>query len=69
MFQVLTTENFQALSPELQQRLRQATLTSNKQKMAEVIRAIAENNPDFSEAIATCFQNFEYDKILSLIPQ
>ncbi|WP_318736960.1 ATP-binding protein [Roseofilum sp. Belize BBD 4] len=69
MFQVLTTENFQALSPELQHRLRQATLTGNKQKMAEVIRAIAESNPDFSEAIATCFQNFEYDKILSLIPQ
>ncbi|MDB9518008.1 histidine kinase dimerization/phospho-acceptor domain-containing protein [Roseofilum reptotaenium CS-1145] len=59
----------QALSPELQQRLRQATLTGNKQKMAEVICAIAENNPDFSEAIAICFHNFEYDRILSLIPQ
>ncbi|WP_318698850.1 MULTISPECIES: ATP-binding protein [unclassified Roseofilum] len=69
ILEALTAENIQALSAELQQQLRQATLTGNQQKMAEVVRAIAEENTALSEAISTCFQNFEYDKVLNLIPQ
>ncbi|WP_318729159.1 response regulator [Roseofilum sp. Guam] len=69
ILEALTAENIQSLSAELQQQLRQATLTGNQQKMAEVVRAIAEDNPILSEAISTCFQDFEYDKVLNLIPE
>ncbi len=66
--EVLTAENLQALSPELQLQLRQAVISASKKEMTAVVAAIEEENPALSEAIATCFYNFEYDKILHLIP-
>ncbi|NEQ76933.1 MAG: response regulator [Okeania sp. SIO2C9] len=67
--EVLTAENLQALSPELQLQLRQAVISASKKKIGAVVAAIAEQNPALSEAIATCFHNFEYDKILDFIPK
>ncbi|MDJ1182971.1 ATP-binding protein [Roseofilum casamattae] len=67
--EVLTAENLQALSPELQLQLRQAVISASKKEMTAAIAAIEAKNPALSEAIATCFHNFEYDKILHLIPK
>lgn len=67
--EVLTAENLQALSPELQLQLRQAVISASKKEVAAAVAAIAGENAALSEAIATCFHNFEYDKILRLIPK
>ncbi|MGD2183923.1 ATP-binding protein [Lusitaniella coriacea] len=67
--EVLTAENLQALSPELQVQLRQAVISASKKEVTAVVAAIEGKNPALSEAIATCFHNFEYDKILRLIPK
>ena len=64
---MLTVENLQVLSPELQEQLRQAVISASKKEIAEVVADIARENLALSEAIATCFHNFEYDKILNLI--
>ncbi|MDJ1182475.1 ATP-binding response regulator [Roseofilum casamattae] len=66
--EVLTAENVQALSPELQKQLRQAVISSSQKQIAVVVAAIAETNLTLSEAIASRLYNFEYDKILQLIP-
>jgi len=65
--EVLTAENLQALSPELQRQLRQAMISASKKEITAVVAAIEAENPALSEAIATCFYSFEYDKILNLI--
>ena len=65
----LTVENLQALSPKLQQQLRQAVLTSSKKEIMAVITAIEKENVALSVAISKCFHNFEYEKILNLIPK
>ena len=65
---VLTAENLQALSPELQLQLRQAVISASKKESAVVVKAIEEKNPVLSEAIAVCLHNFDYDKILNFIP-
>ncbi|MDJ1182966.1 ATP-binding protein [Roseofilum casamattae] len=67
--EILTAENLQTLSPELQRQLRQAVSSSSKPEIAAVVAAIAEKNPALSEAIATCLHNFEYEKLLHLIPE
>ena len=66
---VLTAENLQALSPELQGQLRQAVISASKKEIAAVIEVIAGKNLALSKAIATCVHNFEYDRILSLMPE
>ena len=65
---VLNLENIQALSPELLAMLRKAVVTASKREMAAAIEAIEAENVALAEAIARCFHNFEYDKILNLIP-
>jgi len=67
--EVLMAENLQALSPEIQRQLRQAVISASKKEITAVVAAIETENPALSEAIATCFHNFEYDKILHLIPK
>ena len=67
--EVLTAENLQILSPEMQRQLRQAVISASKKEIAAVVAKIADENQALSEAIATCFNNFEYDKILHLIPK
>ena len=65
---ILNQENFQLLPPELLVRLRQAVVSASKPKMAEVLEEIARKNAALAKAIANCFHNFEYDRILNLIP-
>ncbi len=65
--EVLTAENLQSLSPERQSQLRQAVISASKKEITAVVAAIEGENPALSEAISTCFYNFEYDKILNLI--
>ena len=66
---VLNLENIQALSPELLVMLRQAVISASKREMAAVVETIGVENAALAEAIARCLQNFEYDRILNLIPQ
>ena len=65
---VLNSENFQALPSKLLIRLRRAVIGANKREMAATVGAIEVENTALAEAIAHCFHNFEYDKILNLIP-
>ncbi|MDJ1178120.1 ATP-binding protein [Roseofilum sp. BLCC_M91] len=67
--EVLTSENILALPPELQVQLRRAVVSASKREITAVVEAIARENAALAEAIANCFHNFEYDKILNLIPQ
>lgn len=66
---VLTAENFQALSSEVLSQLRRAVLSASKRQMTEVLAIVQGENPDLADAIARCFHNFEYDRILNLIPR
>jgi two-component system, sensor histidine kinase len=66
---VLTAENFQALSSEVLSQLRRAVLSASKREMTEVVAIVQGENPDLAEAIARSFHNFEYDRILNLIPR
>ncbi|MDJ1182968.1 ATP-binding protein [Roseofilum casamattae] len=66
---VLTAENVQALSSEIQLQLHQAVISASEAAITAVVTAIAEKNPALSEAIANCFHNFEYDKISILLPE
>ena len=64
---VLNLENVQDLPPELLVQLRGAVVSASKGDMAAALEAIGTENPALAEAIARCFHNFEYDKILNLI--
>lgn len=66
--EVLTEENFQALPPELRIQLCRAILSASPWDMAVVLNAIQTKNADLAEAIAHCFHNSEYERILNLIP-
>ncbi|MDJ1174459.1 hybrid sensor histidine kinase/response regulator [Roseofilum capinflatum] len=67
--EVLSSENILAFPPEVLVQLRRAVVSANKREMATVVEAIAKENTALAEAIASCCHNFEYDKILNLIPQ
>jgi signal transduction histidine kinase/CheY-like chemotaxis protein len=66
---VLTAENFQALSSGVLSQLRRAVLSASKRELTEVLAIVQRENPDLAEAIARSFHNFEYDRILNLIPR
>ena len=66
---VLTTENIQALLPEVRWKLREAVIGASEKEVADIVKIIAKENQRLSEAIVKCFYNFEYDKILNVIPQ
>ena len=66
---VLNSGNMHVLSPELLVRLRKAVISASKREMATAVEAIGTENAALAEAIARCLHNFEYDKILNLIPQ
>ena len=56
--EALNSENFQALSPELLVRLRQAVVGASKRKMAAAVEAVRLENAVLAEAIADCLHNF-----------
>jgi len=66
---VLNSENMQALSPELLVQLRKAVVSANRRDLAAAVEAIGAENSALAEALEKCLYNFEYDKILNLIPQ
>ncbi|MDJ1182975.1 ATP-binding response regulator [Roseofilum casamattae] len=67
--EVLTVENIQSLLPEIQLKLRTAVISASEREITDVVKIIARENLRLSEAIIKCFYNFEYDKILNVIPQ
>lgn len=66
---VLSSENILTLPPELLVQLRRAVVSASKREMAAAVEAIGAENAALAEAIAQCLYNFEYDKILNLMPQ
>ena len=65
---VLNSENLLALSPELLIQLRGAAIGASRRELAAAVEAIRAENPALAEAIQKCLYNFEYDRILNLIP-
>ncbi|MBK1990393.1 response regulator [Sphaerospermopsis aphanizomenoides BCCUSP55] len=67
--EILTVDAISKLPPELLQQLQEAVIASNLDLIAQVIQKISICNAPLSQAIETCLHNFEYEKILHLLPE
>lgn len=65
--EILTGANLMQLPARLRQQLEQALLTGNMNLLASAIDNIRSQNWDLGEAIASFCDNFEYQKILTLL--
>ena len=65
----LTTAAFAALPPELLAKLKQALLNVDLDLIDSLSSQISELNPALAQALADSIDNFEYDKILNLLPE
>jgi signal transduction histidine kinase/DNA-binding NarL/FixJ family response regulator len=67
--QVLTPEAMAKLPTEWMTHLKQAIHNLDMKAMATILEQIATKNAPLAQAIKQCLDNFEYDKILALIPE
>lgn len=65
--EVLTAEAIKALPGEWLARLEQALLEGDLDSMASVTEEISTQNAPLAAALKTCLDNFEFDKVLSLL--
>ncbi len=65
---VLTAKIIEALPTDLITQLEEAIVTSNLDLIDAVTEEIHQKNPPLAEAIKNCLHNFEYEKVLNLIP-
>ncbi|MDJ0674244.1 MAG: ATP-binding protein [Calothrix sp. MO_167.B42] len=65
---VLTAKAIEALPTDLITQLEEAIVTSNLDLIDAVTEEIHQKNPPLAEAIKNCLHNFEYEKVLNLIP-
>ena len=65
---VLTAKIIEALPTDLITQLEEAIVTSNLDLIDAVTEKIRQENPPLAEAIKNCLHNFEYEKVLNLIP-
>ena len=67
-FNPLTAQAMATLPENLTEQLKQAILTANLDLMANLVVQIRAQNATLADAIKICLEQFEYSKILSLIP-
>ena len=65
--EVLTAEAIKALPGEWVARLEEALLEGDLDSMASVTEEISSQNAPLAAALKTCLDNFEFDKVLSLL--
>ncbi|MGK7900773.1 MAG: ATP-binding protein [Hormoscilla sp.] len=65
----LTTAAFAALPPELLAKLKQALVNVDLDLIDSLSSQISKHNPALAQALADAIDNFEYDKILNLLPE
>ena len=66
--EVLTAEAIETLPTDLINQLEEAIITSNLNLIDAVTKQIGQENVPLAKAIKDCLHNFEYEKVLNLIP-
>jgi len=65
----LDADSLENLSTEILLELKQSIMAIDLDKIAQITKAISESNQQLAQAINQHLNDFEYEKILSLLPQ